>query len=58
MSQKRPSTWGNPDHRRQTQLPAPPIAQIEQQLFSLLNPGQLGTPRRQPPMTKPLLMTC
>ena len=39
MSQKRPSTWGNPDHRRQTQLPAPPIAQIEQQLFSLLNPG-------------------
>ena len=39
MSQKRPPTWGNPDHRRQTQLPAPPIAQIEQQLFSLLNPG-------------------
>jgi hypothetical protein len=39
MSQKRPSTWGNPDHRRQSQLPAPPIAQIEHQLFSLLNPG-------------------
>jgi hypothetical protein len=39
MSQKRPPTWGNPDHRRKTQLPAPPIAQIEQQLFSLLNPG-------------------
>ena len=39
MSQKRPRTWGNPDHRRQTQLPAPPIAQIEQQLFSLLTPG-------------------
>jgi len=39
MSQKRPSTWGNPDHRRQSQLPALPIAQIEQQLFSLLNPG-------------------
>ncbi len=43
MSQKRPPTWGNPDHRRKTQLPAPPIAQIEQQLFSLLNPGIFKT---------------
>jgi hypothetical protein len=33
MSHKRPSSWGNPDHRRQTQFPAPPIAQIEQQLW-------------------------
>lgn len=39
MSHKRPRSWGNPDLRHQTQVPAPPIAQIEQQLFSLLTPG-------------------
>lgn len=39
MSQKRPSTWGNPDRRHQTQFPAPAIEQIEQQLFSWLNPS-------------------
>lgn len=39
MSQKRPSTWGNPDRRHQTQFPAPAIEQIEQQLFSWLSPG-------------------
>ncbi|HEY9610770.1 hypothetical protein [Allocoleopsis sp.] len=42
MSQKHPRTWGNPDHRRQTQLLAPPIAQIEQQLFCLLSPGSFN----------------
>jgi len=39
MSQKRPSTWGNPDRRHQTQLPAPAIEQIESLLFSWLSPG-------------------
>lgn len=39
MSQKRPSTWGNPDLRHQMQMPAPAIEQIEQQLFSWLSPG-------------------
>lgn len=39
MSQKRPSTWGNPERRHQTQLPAPAIEQIEQQLFSWVSPG-------------------
>jgi len=39
MSQKRPSTWGNPDRRHQMQMPAPAIEQIEQQLFSWLSPG-------------------
>lgn len=48
MSHKRPSSWGNPDHRRQTQFPAPPIAQIEQQLFSLLNPGSFKPLRFAP----------
>ena len=39
MSQKRPSTWGNPDLRHQMQMSAPAIEQIEQQLFSWLSPA-------------------
>jgi hypothetical protein len=38
MSPKRPARKGNPDLRQQKHLPAPPIEQIEQQLFSLLSP--------------------
>lgn len=38
MNQKRPSSWGNPDRRHQTQMPAPAIEQIEQQLLSRLSP--------------------
>ena len=64
MSQKRPRTWGNPDHRRQTQVPAPPIAQIEQQLFSLLTPccfkplrlAQGEKKRRDRLLTLPVMM--
>ena len=64
MSHKRPSTWGNPDHRRQTQVPAPPIAQMEQQLFSLLNPccfkplrlAQGEKKRRDRLLTLPVMM--
>ena len=39
MSQKRPPTSGTPHHRRQSQLPPPPLVQIQPQLLSLLNPG-------------------
>ncbi|MBD1927141.1 IS4 family transposase [Trichocoleus sp. FACHB-90] len=38
MSRKRPRLPGNPDLRRQTQVPCPPIEEIEQQLYSLLSP--------------------
>lgn len=39
MSQKRPSTWGNPERRHQMQMAAPAIEPIEQQLFSWLSPA-------------------
>ena len=48
MSQKRPSTWGNPDRRHQTQLPAPAIEQIESLLFSWLSPGSFKPLRDVP----------
>ena len=39
MSQKRPSTWGNPELRHQMQMSAPAIEQIESLLFSWLSPA-------------------
>ncbi|MHC5818209.1 MAG: IS4 family transposase, partial [Nostoc sp.] len=39
MSTKRPARKGNPDLRQQKHVPAPPIEQIEKQIFSLLSPG-------------------
>jgi hypothetical protein len=64
MSHKRPRSWGNPDLRHQTQVPAPPIAQIEQQLFSLLTPesfqplrlAQGEKKRRDRLLTLPVMM--
>lgn len=38
MSSKRPARTGNPDLRQQKHVPAPPIEQIEKELFSLLSP--------------------
>lgn len=38
MSRSRPWSDANPDLRRQTQLPAVPIEQIEQRLYQLLSP--------------------
>ena len=38
MSQKRPARSGNPDLRRATQLPGPPIAEIEAKLWNWLTP--------------------
>ncbi len=38
MSIKRPARKGNPDLRQQKHVPAPPIEQIEQEIFSLLSP--------------------
>jgi hypothetical protein len=38
MGVKRPSYKGNPDLRQQKHLTAPPIEQIEKELFSLLSP--------------------
>jgi hypothetical protein len=39
MSQKRQKPWGNPDFRHRTQMPAPAIEQIEQELLYLLSPA-------------------
>ncbi|MCF2149742.1 hypothetical protein IQ276_025595 [Desmonostoc muscorum LEGE 12446] len=39
MSTKRPARKGNPDLRQQKHVPAPPIEEIEQEIFSLLSPG-------------------
>lgn len=39
MTQKRPRYWGNPDFRHKTQMPAPAVEDIEQQLFALLTPA-------------------
>ncbi|MBD2518073.1 IS4 family transposase [Nostoc sp. FACHB-973] len=39
MSRKRPARTGNPDLRQQKHIPAPPIEEIEQEIFSLLSPG-------------------
>ncbi|MEH2376567.1 MAG: IS4 family transposase, partial [Nostoc sp.] len=38
MSSKRPARTGNPDLPQQKHVPAPPIEQIEKELFSLLSP--------------------
>ena len=38
MGAKRPARKGNPDLRQQKHVPAPPIEQIEKELFSLLSP--------------------
>jgi hypothetical protein len=38
MSRKRPARKGNPDLRQQKHVPAPPIEEIEKQIFSLLSP--------------------
>ncbi len=38
MSRKRPARTGNPDLRQQKHVPAPPIEEIEQEIFSLLSP--------------------
>jgi hypothetical protein len=38
MARKRPARIGNPDLRQQKQIPAPPIEEIEKQIFSLLSP--------------------
>jgi hypothetical protein len=38
MSTKRPARKGNPDLRQQKHVPAPPIEQIEKEIFSLLSP--------------------
>ncbi|MHC5724929.1 MAG: hypothetical protein ACYTXY_12465, partial [Nostoc sp.] len=38
MATKRPARKGNPDLRQQKHLPAPPIAEIEKEIFSLLSP--------------------
>ncbi len=39
MSRKRPARTVNPDLRQQKHIPAPPIEEIEQEIFSLLFPG-------------------
>ncbi|OKH27941.1 hypothetical protein FACHB389_28205 [Nostoc calcicola FACHB-389] len=39
MSRKRPARTGNPDLRQQKHVLAPPIAEIEQEIFSLLSRG-------------------
>jgi hypothetical protein len=39
MGRKRPARKGNPDLRQQKHIPAPPIEEIEKQLYSLLSPG-------------------
>lgn len=39
MSSKRPARTGNPDLRQQKYVPTPPIEEIEQEIFSLLSPG-------------------
>ncbi|MEH1831485.1 MAG: IS4 family transposase [Nostoc sp.] len=39
MSTKRPARKGNPDLRQQKHVPAPPIEEIEKQLYSLLSPA-------------------
>jgi len=38
MSRKRPARTGNPDLRQQKHVPAPPIEEIEKEIFSLLSP--------------------
>ncbi|WP_375478790.1 hypothetical protein [uncultured Nostoc sp.] len=38
MARKRPARIGNPDLRQQKHIPAPPIEEIEKQIFSLLSP--------------------
>jgi Transposase DDE domain len=38
MGRKRPARTGNPDLRQQKHIPAPPIGEIEQEIFSLLSP--------------------
>jgi len=38
MSRKHPARTGNPDLRQQKHVPAPPIEQIEKEIFSLLSP--------------------
>jgi hypothetical protein len=37
MSRKRPARTGNPELRQQKHVPASPIAEIEQEIFSLLS---------------------
>lgn len=39
MSRKRPARTGNPDLRQQKHVPAPPIEEIEKEIFSLLSPA-------------------
>lgn len=39
MARKRPARIGNPDLRQQKHIPAPPIEEIEKQIFSLLSPA-------------------
>ncbi len=39
MARKRPARKGNPDLRQQKHIPAPPIEEIEVQIFSLLSPA-------------------
>ncbi len=39
MSRKARARTGNPDLWQQKHVPAPPIAEIEQEIFSLLSPG-------------------
>lgn len=39
MGRKRPARKGNPDLRQQKHIPAPPIEEIEKQLYSLLSPA-------------------
>ncbi len=38
MATKRPTRKGNPDLRQQKHVPAPPIEEIEKEIFSLLSP--------------------
>lgn len=44
MSQKRPQPWRNPDFRHRSQMPAPAVEQIEQELLSLLSPAAFKPP--------------
>ena len=39
MGRKSPARTGNPDLRQQKHIPAPPIEEIDKQLYSLLSPG-------------------
>jgi Transposase DDE domain len=39
MARKRPARIGNPDLRQQKHIPAPPIEEIEKQIFLLLSPA-------------------